>query len=96
MELLSQLLVDPSPQGVAGQAKMSVLWLQGSLFLGNLVVLFTAVVISAIFIPGHHLTDELHVKMTLIAWYQLRQEHLMAIADTVENQGVIVQVKMFL
>ena len=96
MELLSQLIGDPRPQGVSGQAKVSVLWLQGSLFLGNLVVLFTAVVISAFFLPCHHLTDVIHLKMTLIAWYQLRQEHLMAIADTVENQGVIVQVKMFL
>ena len=96
MVLPSQLICDPRPQGVSGQAEVSVLWLQGSLLLGNLVVLFTAVVISTIFIPGHHLTDEIHVKMTLVAWYQLRQEHLMAIADTVENQGVIVQVKMYL
>jgi len=57
---------------VGGQAKVSIIWLQGSLFLGNLVVLFTAVV-------------------TLVAWYQLRQEHLLALNETSENQGVVVQ-----
>jgi len=29
--------------------------------------------------------------VTLVAWYQLRQEHLVALAETIENQGVIVR-----
>ena len=35
-----------------------------------------------------------HAQVTLLAWYQLRQEHLLAIADTLENQGVVVQVTL--
>jgi len=60
------------PDGVGDQAKVSITWIQGSLVLGNLAVLFTAVV-------------------TLLAWYQLRQEHLLAMADILENQGVVVR-----
>jgi len=60
------------PERVGRQVKVSIIWLQGSLILGNLAVLFTSLV-------------------TLLAWYQLRQQHLVALAETVENQGVFVR-----
>ena len=32
--------------------------------------------------------------MTLLAWYRLRQQHLVALAETIENQGVLVRVNL--
>lgn len=60
------------PERVGEQVKVSIVWLQGSLVLGNLAVLFTSMV-------------------TLLAWYQLRQQHLVALVETIENQGVLVR-----
>jgi len=51
---------------------VSIAWLQGSLLLVNLVVLFTSMV-------------------TLLAWHQLRQQHLVALVETIENQGVVIK-----
>ena len=31
-------------------------------------------------------------KVTLLAWYQLRQQHLVALVEKIENQGVLVMV----
>ena len=81
------------------QAKVSITWIQGSLVLGNLAVLFTAVVIvsrqNASKTGGPELESFLHTfiaQVTLLAWYQLRQEHFLAMADILENQGVVVRV----
>ena len=35
-----------------------------------------------------------YAQVTLVAWYQLRQEHLLAKADIPENQGVVMRVTL--
>ena len=45
------------------------------------------------FEPCSHF-DILHAQVTLVAWYQLRQEHIMAMAEMIEDQDVIVRVTL--
>ena len=47
------------------------------------------------FEPCSHF-DILHAQVTLVAWYQLRQENIMAMTEKIEDQDVIVRVTTYM